>query len=123
MMEGPRVERMHQETSDACVGGNCLTQNSEGPVGAMWFGPRLGRRRRSDAKLAAGKKIEALSEMLAAGTPAAWNMLTIPGTKFSHFTVFFFFFFLFVGALAFCLLHVFRVLCFVESAKCAGKMV
>ncbi|NP_001161197.1 pyrokinin-like peptide precursor [Nasonia vitripennis] len=74
MVEGPRVERMHPETSGGCVGAHCLTQNSEGPVGAMWFGPRLGRRRRSDKFTP--KKIEALSEML--GSPN-WNLVTIPG--------------------------------------------
>ena len=73
------MERMHPETSDGCVGNNCLRQSVEGPVGAMWFGPRLGRRRRSDAKLV-DKKIEALGDVL--GSPS-WSLITIPGTKFS----------------------------------------
>ncbi|XP_058794624.1 PBAN-type neuropeptides-like [Phymastichus coffea] len=64
VVEGPRVERMHPEVSSDCMGSNCLTQNSEGPVGAMWFGPRLGRRRRSEYKYSP-KKLEALSEILA----------------------------------------------------------
>lgn len=82
MLEAPRVERMHPETS-GCVGARCLRQNSEGPVGAMWFGPRLGRRRRSDNKFTP-KKIEALSEML--GSPT-WNIVTIPGKRVYYITL------------------------------------
>ncbi|XP_014224631.1 PBAN-type neuropeptides-like isoform X1 [Trichogramma pretiosum] len=87
-IEGPRVERMHAEASDPCAAGQCLTQNSASQLGGMWFGPRLGRRRRSGGQAedkllqlpsssVSDKKIQQLSEILAAERPS-WGIITVP---------------------------------------------
>ena len=70
-IEVPRVERTHPDIASECHGNiNCIRQNSENPVGAMWFGPRLGRRRRSDKK----------PQYDSSKQP--WNgMVTIPGNE------------------------------------------
>ncbi|XP_011498530.1 PREDICTED: PBAN-type neuropeptides-like [Ceratosolen solmsi marchali] len=67
VLESPRLERMHSERSNDCVGNNCIVHHAEGALGAIWFGPRLGRRRRSDAKYS-GKTVETLGEVL--GVPS-----------------------------------------------------
>ncbi|XP_051169270.1 PBAN-type neuropeptides-like [Leptopilina boulardi] len=54
-------ERTPQERSD-CVTHNCMKRTINSAPGAMWFGPRLGRRRRSGQKALNFRQIEAVSE-------------------------------------------------------------
>ncbi|KAJ8676412.1 hypothetical protein QAD02_012199 [Eretmocerus hayati] len=80
VVEGPRVERMQPESGTVnCGSGNCVTlRNSDAPLGGLWFGPRLGRRRRSD------KKMQALGEMLASGS---WVFSKLPSVPINSLTI------------------------------------
>lgn len=72
------MERNHPETSDACPGGSCLVNGA--PLGGMWFGPRLGRRRRSEGPSKGYKKVEDVPpERVIA--PGSWNLLEEPGKR------------------------------------------
>ena len=70
-------ERNSQDGSDLCVGNNCVKRTINSSPGAMWFGPRLGRRRRSGHKPEmTSKELETVVEAI---NSAPWALLSIPG--------------------------------------------
>ncbi|XP_015127074.1 PBAN-type neuropeptides [Diachasma alloeum] len=63
-----------------CNGGRC-TETSDGIAGAMWFGPRLGRKRRSDEKMETiDEEIGAIADVINSG-PWAWVAYSGGGDK------------------------------------------
>ncbi|XP_015600657.1 PBAN-type neuropeptides [Cephus cinctus] len=67
------------EANGVCSGSSCVKRTFNGVSGAMWFGPRLGRRRRSDEKSEADvDEINAIAEALNA---APWALVSIPEGK------------------------------------------
>ncbi|KAG7204421.1 hypothetical protein KM043_004860 [Ampulex compressa] len=73
---GGSNERTADNEFRSCTDGKCIKRTTEEVTGGMWFGPRLGRRRRSDSKLEVDPEIEALANVLD-GT--RWAVITIPG--------------------------------------------
>ena len=72
-------QRTPQEGNDDCVGNNCVKRTINSSPGAMWFGPRLGRRRRSGRKSEMNNnKIETIAEVM---NTAPWALVSIPGNK------------------------------------------
>ncbi|XP_076664420.1 pheromone biosynthesis-activating neuropeptide [Andrena cerasifolii] len=60
----------------SCTDGKCIKRTSQDITSGMWFGPRLGRRRRADRKLEVDPDLEALANMF---DGARWAVITIPG--------------------------------------------
>ncbi|XP_043271139.1 PBAN-type neuropeptides-like [Venturia canescens] len=62
-----------------CTGANCAERGSS-VTGAMWFGPRLGRRRRSDEKTETfdEDQINTIADVLQS---APWTLVSIEGDK------------------------------------------
>ncbi|XP_076179418.1 pheromone biosynthesis-activating neuropeptide isoform X1 [Ptiloglossa arizonensis] len=61
----------------SCTEGKCTKRNTQGINSGMWFGPRLGRRRRADGKFELDPDIEAIANILDGGR---WALVTVPGT-------------------------------------------
>lgn len=59
-----------------CTDGKCIKRTSQDITSGMWFGPRLGRRRRADRKLEMNSDIETLANAL---DGSRWTVITIPG--------------------------------------------
>ncbi|XP_012224133.1 PBAN-type neuropeptides-like [Linepithema humile] len=52
----------------SCIEGKCMKRTAtQDATASMWFGPRLGRRRRSDEKQEVNSEIQALAEALDSG--------------------------------------------------------
>ncbi|XP_076231654.1 pheromone biosynthesis-activating neuropeptide isoform X2 [Calliopsis andreniformis] len=47
----------------SCTDGKCIKRTSHDITSGMWFGPRLGRRRRADRKLEIDSELETLTNM------------------------------------------------------------
>ncbi|XP_017875879.1 PBAN-type neuropeptides-like [Ceratina calcarata] len=62
----------------SCTDGKCIKRTSQSITSGMWFGPRLGRRRRSDRKTELELDFEALANAL---DGSHWAIVTIPGTE------------------------------------------
>ncbi|XP_076748854.1 pheromone biosynthesis-activating neuropeptide [Xylocopa sonorina] len=62
----------------SCTDGKCIKRTSQGITSGMWFGPRLGRRRRADRKPEVDMDLEALNSGL---DGSRWTVITIPGTE------------------------------------------
>lgn len=60
----------------SCTDGKCIKRTSQDITSGMWFGPRLGRRRRADRKPEINSDIEALANAL---EEPHWAIVTIPG--------------------------------------------
>ncbi|XP_076179419.1 pheromone biosynthesis-activating neuropeptide isoform X2 [Ptiloglossa arizonensis] len=60
----------------SCTEGKCTKRNTQGINSGMWFGPRLGRRRRADGKFELDPDIEAIANILDGGR---WALVTVPG--------------------------------------------
>ncbi|XP_034193045.1 pheromone biosynthesis-activating neuropeptide [Osmia lignaria lignaria] len=61
----------------SCTDGKCIKRTTqEISSGGMWFGPRLGRRRRADRKLETDPNLETLANIL---DGSRWAVITIPG--------------------------------------------
>lgn len=60
----------------SCTDGKCIKRTSQDITSGMWFGPRLGRRRRADRKPEINSDIEALAN---AFEEPHWAIVTIPG--------------------------------------------
>ncbi|XP_011298848.1 PBAN-type neuropeptides [Fopius arisanus] len=59
-----------------CNGGRC-SETGDGIAGAMWFGPRLGRKRRSDEKMETiDEDVEAMADVINGGP---WTYVQYPG--------------------------------------------
>ncbi|XP_060820094.1 PBAN-type neuropeptides-like isoform X1 [Bombus pascuorum] len=61
----------------SCSDGKCIKRTSEDITSGMWFGPRLGRRRRADRKPEVDSDIETLANAL---DGSRWAVITIPGS-------------------------------------------
>ncbi|XP_012240951.1 PBAN-type neuropeptides-like isoform X1 [Bombus impatiens] len=61
----------------SCSDGKCIKRTSQDITSGMWFGPRLGRRRRTDRKPELDFDIETLANAL---DGSRWAIITIPGT-------------------------------------------
>ncbi|XP_015437209.1 PREDICTED: PBAN-type neuropeptides-like [Dufourea novaeangliae] len=59
----------------SCTDGKCIKRTTQEITSGMWFGPRLGRRRRADRKLEVDPDLEALANILDGGR---WAVITIP---------------------------------------------
>nr|WGH73127.1 pheromone biosynthesis activating neuropeptide DH-PBAN [Cephalcia chuxiongica] len=68
------------EESGLCSGTSCVKRSTAtGISGAMWFGPRLGRRRRSDERAeTVSDETNAISDVLS-GAP--WALVSLPDGK------------------------------------------
>lgn len=64
----------------SCIDGKCVKRQDI--ASGMWFGPRLGRRRRSDEKQEVSPDIEVLANAL---DGVRWAVITIPGKKLKSF--------------------------------------
>ncbi|XP_033217351.1 PBAN-type neuropeptides-like [Belonocnema kinseyi] len=72
-------ERTPQDGNDNCIGNNCVKRTINSSPGAMWFGPRLGRRRRSGRKTKVNnKEVENIAEAI---NTSPWAFVSIPGEK------------------------------------------
>ncbi|XP_043584953.1 PBAN-type neuropeptides-like isoform X3 [Bombus pyrosoma] len=61
----------------SCSDGKCIKRTSQDITSGMWFGPRLGRRRRADRKPEVDSDIETLANAL---DGSRWAVITIPGS-------------------------------------------
>ncbi|KYN50091.1 hypothetical protein ALC62_00119, partial [Cyphomyrmex costatus] len=59
----------------SCIEGKCIKRTMQDIASGMWFGPRLGRRRRSDEKQEVSPEIEILANAL---DGVHWTIITIP---------------------------------------------
>ncbi|XP_031838828.1 pheromone biosynthesis-activating neuropeptide [Nomia melanderi] len=60
-----------------CTDGKCVKRTPQDITGGMWFGPRLGRRRRSEGrKSETDPEFDALANIL---DGSRWAVITIPG--------------------------------------------
>lgn len=65
------------EANEICTGARC-PETSNGISGAMWFGPRLGRKRRSDEKIeTTDEDISAIADAINSGP---WTFVAYAGT-------------------------------------------
>ncbi|XP_028520746.1 PBAN-type neuropeptides [Apis cerana] len=69
----------------SCTDGKCIKRTSQDITSGMWFGPRLGRRRRADRKPEINSDIEALAN---AFEEPHWAIVTIPETEKRQITQF-----------------------------------
>lgn len=77
MSNGGSSDRSSGKDYGSCTDGKCIKRTTQEITSGMWFGPRLGRRRRSDEKPEMGPKtIEALANVL---DSARWALIKIPG--------------------------------------------
>jgi len=60
----------------SCTEGKCMKRTPQDIASGMWFGPRLGKRRRSDEKQEVSPEIEVLANALEG---VRWAVITIPG--------------------------------------------
>ncbi|XP_046748649.1 PBAN-type neuropeptides-like [Diprion similis] len=68
------------EENSMCSGTSCAKRSPlNGAAGSMWFGPRLGRRRRSDERLDMDpEETNAIADVI---NGAPWALVSIPGGK------------------------------------------
>lgn len=85
MSNGESSDRLQGNTFGSCIDGTKCMKRTAQETG-MWFGPRLGRRRRSGERMEVGPEIEALANALD-GT--RWTLVKIPGKRFFSRNVFF----------------------------------
>ncbi|XP_003703358.1 pheromone biosynthesis-activating neuropeptide [Megachile rotundata] len=69
-------ERTAGNEFGSCTDGKCIKRTTQDISSGMWFGPRLGRRRRADRKLETSPDLEALANFL---DGSRWTVITIPG--------------------------------------------
>lgn len=69
-------DRVPSNEFGSCTDGKCIKRTSQDITSGMWFGPRLGRRRRADRKPEINSDIEALANAL---EEPHWAIVTIPG--------------------------------------------
>lgn len=68
-------DRVQAGGTNPCVGTQCVKRTVNEQNGAMWFGPRLGRRRRSGKDLEFNSDIDSINDVL---DGSAWTLI-IPG--------------------------------------------
>lgn len=80
-LNGERVGTGAHNEFRSCTDGKCIKRTTHEVTGGMWFGPRLGRRRRSDKKseLELVPEFEALANALDGN--GRWALITIPSEK------------------------------------------
>ncbi|XP_011883114.1 PREDICTED: PBAN-type neuropeptides-like isoform X2 [Vollenhovia emeryi] len=61
----------------SCIEGKCIKRTTQDITSGMWFGPRLGKRRRSEEKQEVSPEIEVLANTL---DGARWAVITIPAS-------------------------------------------
>nr|XP_033326895.1 PBAN-type neuropeptides-like [Megalopta genalis] len=69
-------DRMSGNDLGPCNDGKCIKRTTQDITSGMWFGPRLGRRRRSERKTEVDPDLETLATILDGGR---WAVITIPG--------------------------------------------
>ncbi|CAK9809536.1 PBAN-type neuropeptides [Anthophora quadrimaculata] len=69
-------DRVANSEFGSCTDGKCIKRTSQDITSGMWFGPRLGRRRRADRK--SDIDLETLANAL---DGSRWAVITIPGTE------------------------------------------
>ncbi|CAK9804431.1 PBAN-type neuropeptides [Anthophora plagiata] len=69
-------DRVANSEFGSCTDGKCIKRTSQDITSGMWFGPRLGRRRRADRK--SDSDLETLANTL---DGSRWAVITIPGTE------------------------------------------
>ncbi|XP_076646402.1 pheromone biosynthesis-activating neuropeptide [Halictus rubicundus] len=69
-------ERTSGNDFGPCTDGKCIKRTTQDIASGMWFGPRLGRRRRSEKKSDVDPDLEALASILDGGR---WAVITVPG--------------------------------------------
>lgn len=69
------AREMGGSNGGSCIEGKCIKRTQDITSG-MWFGPRLGKRRRSDEKQEISPEIEVLANAL---DGVRWAVITIPG--------------------------------------------
>lgn len=73
---GSNNDRAPSNEFGSCTDGKCIKRTSQDITSGMWFGPRLGRRRRADRKPEINSDIEAFAN---AFEEPHWAIVTIPG--------------------------------------------
>ncbi|KOC66334.1 PBAN-type neuropeptide [Habropoda laboriosa] len=69
-------DRVTNNEFGSCTDGKCIKRTSQDITSGMWFGPRLGRRRRADRKSDAD--LDALANVL---DSSRWAVISIPGAE------------------------------------------
>ncbi|XP_066590683.1 PBAN-type neuropeptides-like [Prorops nasuta] len=72
---GVSGERSEAGDFRPCIDGKCIKRTTQEVTSGMWFGPRLGRRRRSGVKPEIDPEIEAIANVL---DGARWALISIP---------------------------------------------
>ncbi|XP_025162109.1 PBAN-type neuropeptides isoform X2 [Harpegnathos saltator] len=77
MSNGESSDRLPGNNFGSCTDGKCIKRTTQEITSGMWFGPRLGRRRRSGERPEVGSPddIEALANAL---DGARWTLVKIP---------------------------------------------
>lgn len=73
---GSNDDRSPSNDFGSCIEGKCIKRTQDIRDSGMWFGPRLGKRRRSDEKQEESPEIKVLTNTLD-GT--RWAVIAIPG--------------------------------------------
>ncbi|XP_034952126.1 PBAN-type neuropeptides-like isoform X2 [Chelonus insularis] len=69
----------HGLDNELCIGSNCQDRSGNGITGSMWFGPRLGRRRRSGPAFETDEEeINAIANAINSGP---WALIAYQGDK------------------------------------------
>lgn len=74
MSNGESSDRLPGNNFGSCTDGKCMKRTTQEITSGMWFGPRLGRRRRSGERPELGSEIEASAQ-----DGAHWTLVKIPG--------------------------------------------
>ncbi|XP_071643611.1 PBAN-type neuropeptides isoform X1 [Temnothorax longispinosus] len=72
---GSNDGRLPSNDFGSCIDGKCIKRTPQDIASGMWFGPRLGRRRRSDEKQEVSSEIQVLANAL---DGVHWAVITIP---------------------------------------------
>ncbi|EZA59078.1 PBAN-type neuropeptides [Ooceraea biroi] len=79
MSNGGPNDRSSSNDFSSCTEGKCVKRTMKEITNGMWFGPRLGRRRRSEVdKQEINSEIEALANVLG---NERWAFITIPASE------------------------------------------
>ncbi|XP_012524735.1 PBAN-type neuropeptides [Monomorium pharaonis] len=74
---GSSNDRSPSNDFGSCIEGKCIKRTTQDITSGMWFGPRLGKRRRSDEKQEVSPEIEVLANAL---DGVRWAVITIPAS-------------------------------------------
>nr|ADI88478.1 pheromone biosynthesis activating neuropeptide [Solenopsis geminata] len=74
---GSSESRSPSNDFGSCIDGKCIKRTSQDIASGMWFGPRLGKRYKSDEKQELSSEIEILANAL---DGVRWAVITIPAS-------------------------------------------